>query len=112
MRSPTVSVPVDVYVLVLVPSLTVNAELAGMPSVMSAVFVLTGTMPVPIAADPVVEVGDDAEEPCTVCKALCSAAVSWAWVRDSALLLAMLAMPFVSAVIASPIEVISAELAD
>ncbi len=48
-RSPTVSVPVDVYVVVLVPSLTVIVPVAGIPSVSSDVPVVSGTVPVPVA---------------------------------------------------------------
>ncbi len=48
-RSATVSVPVDVYVVVLVPSLTLIVPVAGIPSVNSEVLLASGTVPVPVA---------------------------------------------------------------
>ncbi len=48
-RSPTVSLPVDLYVVVLVPSLTVIAPVATIPNVTRDVLALNGTVPVPVA---------------------------------------------------------------
>ena len=52
MRSATVSVPVDAYVVVLVPSLTVIVPFGGMPRVRSEVPRVSGTVPVPFAGEP------------------------------------------------------------
>lgn len=65
-KSLTVSVPVDANVVVLVPSLTVIVPFSGIPSVKSDVVGESGTVPVPVAAAPVVgalEV-DPVEPPC------------------------------------------------
>jgi hypothetical protein len=48
-RSPTVSPPVDLYVVVLLPSLTVIVPFAKMPSVNSDVPAVSGAVPVPTA---------------------------------------------------------------
>ncbi len=50
-RSATVSVPVDVYVVVLVPSLTMIVPWAGIPRLDSEVLVVSGTVPVPLARE-------------------------------------------------------------
>ena len=63
MRSATVSVPVDAYVVVLVPSLTVIVPFGGMPRVRSEVPRVTGTVPVPVAGEPDELEGDAAEPP-------------------------------------------------
>ena len=82
-RSPTVSVPVDANVVVLVPSLTVIVPFLGIPRVKSAVFADSGTVPVPVAGEPALAAleEDVAELACEACTALCNAAVSWAWTR-------------------------------
>jgi hypothetical protein len=120
-RSPTVSLPVEVYVVVLVPSLTVIVPFAMMPSVNSEVLAVSGTVPVPIAGAARVgaaldvpdefELGeeeeDDADEvlddevvspvllepPLMDASALCTAAVSWVFTRFRAVWLARLAKP-------------------
>jgi hypothetical protein len=51
-----VSWPFDLYIVVLVPSLTVNVSVATMPSVNSEVPAVSGTVPVAIAGAPVVPV--------------------------------------------------------
>lgn len=51
-KSPTVSVPVEANVVVLVPSLTVIVPFSGIPSVRSEVVGESGTVPVPVAAAP------------------------------------------------------------
>lgn len=111
-RSATVSVPVDAYVVVLVPSLTVILPPAGIPRVMSEVLVESGTVPVPIAGEPTLEELEvDASELAVAdCTALCKAAVNWALTRSSADLFAMLARPFTSFVMRLPTAVISASL--
>src|SRR5271157_2885839 len=106
-RSPTVSLPVEVYVVVFVPSPTVNVPFAMIPSVYSEVLAVSGTAPVPTAGaaavaeellvplevedeedeDDVVDEGDvpDDEDvlpvllepPLMELSALCTAAVSW-----------------------------------
>lgn len=55
-RSATVSVPVDVYLVMLVPSLMLNVPPGRMPSVDNAVLVDSGTVPTPVAGD-----GDELE---------------------------------------------------
>jgi len=94
-----VSVPVEVYVVVKVPSLTVSTPLARIPSENSDVPVVSGTVPVPVAgpsnervgpvefgepaelADALVELFDAAAAPVLLelvelpCSALCTAAV-------------------------------------
>jgi len=107
-RSPTVSLPVDVYVVVLVPSLTVIVPFARIPSVNSEALAVSGAVPVPTAGEP--KVTEEREEPEAVepededeeaveppddddvppalleppeppCKALCTADVSWLLTR-------------------------------
>ncbi len=94
-KSPTVSVPVDAKVVVLVPSLTVIVPFSGIPSVMSDVVDESGTVPVPVAAAPAA--GALAVEPpelaCEAWTALCSAATNWAWTRVAASPAAILAKP-------------------
>ena len=111
-RSPTVSVPVDANVVVLVPSLTVIVPFLGIPRVTSAVFTDSGTVPVPVAGEPALAAleEDVAELACEACTALCNAAVSWAWTRVCASLVAMLAMPLASLDERSPMAEISAVL--
>lgn len=111
-RSPTVSWPVDLYVVVLVPSLTVNVSVATKPSVSSVVLAVSGAVPVAIAGAAAVAVAldvldgleaeDEAEgdelldddelvlleplEPPSIdASADCTAAVSWLFTRLSAL---------------------------
>lgn len=108
------------YVVVLVPSLTVTEPFAGIPRVNSEVLGVSGTVPVPTAGEPDVleeleefETAEELEEledvdpeddedavealddelPCTDCSALCTAAVSWLLTRFKAVWLAMLASP-------------------
>ncbi len=111
-RSPTVSVPVDANVVVLVPSLTVIVPFLGIPRVRSAVFADSGTVPVPVAGEPVLAAleEDVAELACEACTALCNAAVSWASTRACASLVAMLAMPLASLDERPPMAEISALL--
>src|SRR5580658_1681471 len=127
-RSPTVSLPSDAKVVVLVPSLTVMTPFGGMPSVNSDVPAVSGTVPVPIAGvatagaagadaldpDDDVEleelVGDELPD-WVCCNSLWIAAVSAVLVRLSAVWLAMLARPWVRLVMALPMAVISAALA-
>ena len=123
-RSPTVSLPVDVYVVVLVPSLTVTWPFARIPSVRRDVPAFNGTVPVPVAgrgavaaeddelevADELELPNDDEEEvpevlcddvvlpPLIEASALCTADVSWELTRLSAVWLAMLAKPAESVV--------------
>ncbi len=114
-RSPTVSLPVDLYVVVLVPSLTVIAPVATIPKVTKDVLALNGTVPVPVAGsgaedgpDVDDEFDDEDEEdepelvwdelvllepPVTEASALCTAALSWELTRLSAVWFAMLAKP-------------------
>jgi hypothetical protein len=60
-----VSWPLDLYIVVLVPSLTVNVSVATKPSVNSEVFAVSGTVPVATAGAPVVlvelDVADELE---------------------------------------------------
>lgn len=85
----------------------------GIPRVNSEVLGESGTVPVPVAGEPVVDaVALEEEAPWEACTALCSAAVSWALTRSSASLFAMLARPCASVDTAVPIELISAVLAD
>jgi hypothetical protein len=110
--SPTVSLPVDVYVVVFVPSPTVNVPFAMIPSVNSEVLAVSGTVPVPTAGAAKVaaeleledEEGDDdellddevlvlLEPPLMEVSAFCTAAVSWVFTRFKAVWLAKLAKP-------------------
>jgi len=50
-KSPTVSVPVDVYTVILVPELTVIVPFSRIPSVDSVVPIVSGTVPVPVAGE-------------------------------------------------------------
>jgi len=109
-RLTTVSVPVDAYVVVLVPSLTVILPFAGIPSTNSEVFAESGSVPVPVAGEPAeLELEEEVPEPpVEACSALCNAALNCALTRSSAVLFAMLARPFTSLVMRPPIAVISA----
>lgn len=116
-RSPTVSEPVDVKVVVLVPSLTVIAPVDGMPSVNSDVLVVSGVAPVPVAATgvgvAVVELEDDDDDwPVTCAIAACSAVCIWVLTRSCAFLVAMLERPLLSLVVRLLIAWISDVLAD
>ena len=101
MRLPIVSVPVDAYVVVLVPALTVIVPPARMPSVDSGVFADRTTVPVPLAGDPEVEEPEEAEplpeldddEPVLPDRMLWIAALSCESTRFNAVPLAMLAKP-------------------
>lgn len=124
MRSPIVSVPVEVYCVMLVPSSMLNVPPARMPSVDNGVFAVTGTVLVPVAGagaelelddvpeDDVELVDEDEElleEPLRTC---CIRAVSWDFVRVNASLLAMLARPLPRLVSASCMTVMSESSAD
>jgi hypothetical protein len=123
-RSPIVSVPVDVYVVALSPALTVIVALAGIPRVCSTVPVVSGAVPVPVAGavkeeleveeDEEVDelLDDDAVELPDGSNTLCIAAVSWELTRFKAAPLAMLARPFAKLVSAWPITLISELSAD
>jgi hypothetical protein len=125
-RSATVSAPVDAYVVVLVPSLTVIAPSAGIPRVNSEVLAMSGTVPVPVAGEPeepeepeeleeleeleleeedaFESLDDDAVElPALPEIALCSAAESAVLTRFKAVWLARLARPWASLDTALPI---------
>lgn len=107
-RSPTVSVPVDVYCVVLVPSLTLNVPPGRIPRARSDVFVVTGTVLVPVAGvtdalDEAVLVAaevDDASVPLddelvdVPFSTLCTRAEIWLLTRFKAVSLAMLDRPF------------------
>jgi hypothetical protein len=135
-RSPTVSLPVDVYVVVFVPSLTVTVPLAMMPSVNSEVLAVSGTVPVPTAGAatvaseldvPVEFEGEDEEDeeealedevalsvllesPLRDARALCTAAVSWVFTRLRAVWLARLAKPDDNVLEAPNIELMTESL--
>jgi hypothetical protein len=137
-RSATVSVPVDMYVVALAPALTVIAPFLRIPRLDSVVLVVTGAVPVPLAGEPeelddpeaaegleeleleVVEADDpldvlgddDVEPPDVACSALCTAADSSELTRFKAVPLAMLARPFAKLVSAWPITLISESSAD
>ena len=91
----------------MVPSLTVIVPFSGIPRVKSDVFAESGTVPVPVAGEPVVE-ALEVGAACEACTALCNAAVNWALTRSCAILVAMLARPVASLVMTPPIAVISA----
>jgi len=129
-RAPTVSVPVDVYVVVLVPSLTEIFPPARIPRVNSDVVAVSGAVPVPIAGEGAeepaeFELEDDADEPVELLDAaevelpalpvvpwstFWIAAVSWELTRSSAVWFAMLARPDDSVVIALPMTLMRASL--
>lgn len=127
-RSLTASVPVDAYVVALVPSLTVIVPFGGIPRVSSGVFNVSGTVPVPVAGTGLDEFerpaeleeleledeGGDADAVGLLLEddrsSLCMAAVSWVLTRVNAVWLAMLARPFAWLIIAEPIAEISASL--
>lgn len=78
-KSPTVSVPVVLYVVVWVPSLTLIPLFGGMPRAMSGVVASNGTVPVPVASLGVAGAGvfeDELVLPVVCAIALLSAAVS------------------------------------
>jgi len=130
-RSPTVSLPVDVYVVVFVPSPTVIVPLAMIPSVNNEVFAVSGTVPVPTAGAATVaeelvvplEVEDEEDEgdvlddedvspvllepPLMELSALCTAAESWVFTRLRAAWLARLAKPLDSVVDAPNMELMT-----
>lgn len=138
-RSPTVSVPVEVYVVVLLPAPMLILPLARMPSVNSEVLVINGAVPVPLAG-----AGEDAEElgaaealglegadepvepladavsglatppalPVMPCSAFWIAAVNWLLTRFNAVPLAMLERPVDRFVVAPNIWVMTLALSD
>lgn len=111
-RSPTVSVPVERYVVVVRPVVTVILPPERIPRLASEVFVESGAVPVATAGAPAVlleledpeepELEDDAAElPVDDevelpegCKAACTAATNSEFTRLRAVPLAMLAKPF------------------
>lgn len=126
------SLPVDLYVVVFVPSPTVNMPLAMIPSVNNEVLAVSGTAPVPtagaatVAAELEVEDEEDGEEddddedellddevgvvlepPLMEARALCTAAVSWVFTRFRAVWLARLAKPLDNVVDAPNIELMT-----
>lgn len=116
MRSATVSLPVEVYWVVLVPSSMLKVPPGRMPRLESVVLVVSGTVPVPVAGvgDEVEEadVDDDADalesldedellELSEVPSACWTNAEIWLLTRLSAVWLAMLARPFPRLVSAS-----------
>ena len=117
-KLPTVSLPVDVYFVVKVPSLTVTVPPARIPRLNSEAVDTSGTVPVPIAGAPSetggLEDPDELEEVelLDVCSAACAAAASWELTRVRAVWLAMLAMPDDKFVIASAITLMRAVLSD
>jgi hypothetical protein len=117
-KSPTVSLPVDAYVVVLPPALIVTVPPALIPSVDNDVLVVSGAVPVPTAGeaeDPELGEDEDEEEPVGVelpDSTLCIAAVNSEWTRFKAVSLAMLAKPLPKLVSAELIAEISASLAD
>jgi hypothetical protein len=131
--SPTVSVPVEAYVVIPVPALMVIEPPAGIPSVSSEVLVLTDALLVPVAgelealdelADPAgLEMEDEEDDPVEAlddgnavspkdCRALCTAAESWELTRFKAVLLAMLARPFDKLLSAEAITLMSESCAE
>lgn len=124
-RSPTVSLPVDAYLVMFVPSLTLNVPPGRKPRVDSGVLTVTGTVPVPVAGAPaelaVLELEDAAEEdPLALLdddedvelpegsSAACTAATNWELTRVRAWPLAMAAKPFPRFVSACAITLMSA----
>jgi hypothetical protein len=105
-RSATVSSPVEVYFVMLVPSSTLNVPAGRNPSVDSVAVVVSGTVPIPVAGvgdevaeldDAAVAVFDDDEDDVEApdgFNAACTAAVSSELTRFKAVPLAMLASPF------------------
>lgn len=120
-RSATVSLPVDVYLVILVPSSMLNVPPGKIPRLESVVLVVSGTVPVPVAG-----VGDEAEEADVdddedalelldedeVPNACWTSAVIWLLTRLSAVWLAILARPFPRLVSASCMTVMSESSAD
>ncbi len=127
-RSPTVSVPVEVYVVVRVPSLTVTVPFARIPRVNSEVLVVSGAVPVPVAGEPKgleLEEEEEPVEPLDVeevkplellelsepgCSTFCMAAVNSVLTRFRAVWLAMLDKPLDSVVMALAMTLIRAAL--
>jgi hypothetical protein len=118
-RSPTVSLPVEAYVVVLPPALTLIEAPAGMPSVASGVLVLNGAVPTAVAGEadepelvdedePDDEDAVDVEFPDST---FCIAAVNSELTRLSAVPLAMLAKPLARLTSALPIALINESLA-
>jgi hypothetical protein len=130
--SPTVSVPVEAYVVIPVPALMVIEPPAGIPSVSSEVLVLTDALLVPVAgelgaldelADPAGLEMEDEDDPVEAlddgnavspkdCRALCTAAESWELTRFKAVSLAMLARPFDKLLSAEAITLMSESCAE
>ena len=118
------SLPVDVYFVVVRPVVTLILPPGRIPRVASEVPVDNGTVPTAIAGAPfegveaagdavvdfaVEAVDDDVGE---LPKAASTAADSWELTRLSAIPLAMLALPLDRSVIAAPITLISEPCAD
>jgi len=115
-----VSVPVDVYRVVLMPALTLMVPFGSIPSVDSDVLAVIRAVPIPVAGvatgaetdelelgDGVVELLDEDVELPEGSSRLCIAAESWVLTRVSASPLAMLARPFAKLVSAWPITLMS-----
>jgi hypothetical protein len=105
MRSATVSLPVDVYFVMLVPSSTLKVPPGKIPKLESEVLVVTGTLPIPVAGvgeagtefdDVAVAVFDDGEDDDVPegFSTACTAADSSELTRFKAVPLAILANPF------------------
>lgn len=123
-RSPTVSLPVEVYDVAVVPAVTVIVPPERIPRLDSGVLVVTGTVPVPVAGvGEVLDVPEEEEEAEELaveplddeelelleedCSACCTSAEIWLLTRFNAVWLAMLARPFTSLVSAVPMVLIS-----
>jgi hypothetical protein len=129
-----VSVPVDLYVVVLVPSLTLIVPFARIPRVSSVVLVKSGAVPVPVAGElggvgeleepEVLELDEDAAAfvelldddevdalPVMPWSAFCTAADSALLTRFKAVWLARLERPVDCVVVALNIPVMRVELA-
>jgi hypothetical protein len=127
-KSATVSVPVDVYFVMFVPSLMLNVPPGNSPNDESEALLVRGTVPIPIAGAPGVlaelELDDVVEDDEVVLfvdadvelpdgfNAACTAADSWDLTRLSACPLAMLARPLPRLVSAWPMTLMSEASAD
>lgn len=121
-RSATVSLPVDVYVVVFVPSLMVILPFLTIPKASSEVLVVTDAVPVPVAGkgagagfdelveladeDPVAPFDDEPVVPVPL-STFSTAADSSVLTRLSAVWLAMLARPVARFVMAEPIALMT-----
>lgn len=119
-RSPTVSVPVDLYVVALAPAPIVIVPPARIPRSDRGVLIESAAVPVPVAGD-----GDELEEdeedapeeldddePVLPFKMSWIAADNWEWTRLRAVWLAMLARPLPKLVSAEPMALITESVAE